>query len=285
MEKFFDLLKFEAQEILLSFKKASIEGQGTPQEVADRREASFVSSFISKYFPFPFRVVKGNIIDSYGSRSNSIDCVMLSQSHPFTIDPKNDKASIIFADGVDFVIEVKPKLDTDVELNRVLEQIRSVKKLKRCRNDDLLRKRKGVALENSFRIPTFIFCTSAYNDRTLLDKIADHYIKNNVPLIEQFDYIVVLSDDNKKSRIYFNLYNGSYADSDSTPNSIKYIYQETGENTLIQFLFNLDKVAKSEPRISQSVLYPYFPQGCFGTSAKTFMDINDKLAKFYFPSK
>lgn len=107
MNKLSELLKVEAKEIAASFEKASIEGEGTPQEVSDRRE-EVVKGFLMKYFPFPYRVVKGNIIDSFGNRSNSIDCIVLNPSHPHTVDPLNGKASIIFADGVDFAIEVKP---------------------------------------------------------------------------------------------------------------------------------------------------------------------------------
>ena len=47
--KLIQLLEIEAQEIATSYKKASIEGKGTPQEIADRREGSFVS-FLRKYF-------------------------------------------------------------------------------------------------------------------------------------------------------------------------------------------------------------------------------------------
>ena len=73
-EDFIKLLELEYQELKLGLSKASIEGKGTPQEVADRREELF-HTFFTKYFPFPFRVTKGNIIDSYNKRSASIDCV------------------------------------------------------------------------------------------------------------------------------------------------------------------------------------------------------------------
>ena len=54
---------FKSSIIAASFEKASIEGEGTPQEVADRRE-EVVKRFLEKYFPFPYRVVKGNIINN-----------------------------------------------------------------------------------------------------------------------------------------------------------------------------------------------------------------------------
>ena len=106
---FIRLLELEYKELKLGLSKASIEGKGTPQEIADRREELFHSFFI-KYFPFPFRITKGNIIDSYNNRSASIDCVILDPSHPYTIDAKNNKASVILADGVDYAIEIKGTL-------------------------------------------------------------------------------------------------------------------------------------------------------------------------------
>lgn len=76
MNKLIELLSIEANEISNAFKKASLEGAGTPQEISDRREGAF-KYFLEKYFPYPYRVVKGNIIDSYGNTSQSIDCIVL----------------------------------------------------------------------------------------------------------------------------------------------------------------------------------------------------------------
>lgn len=57
----------EAEKLTNEYKLASIEGQGTPQEVGDRREG-YSAGFLKKYFSFPYRIVKGNIIDSYGNK-------------------------------------------------------------------------------------------------------------------------------------------------------------------------------------------------------------------------
>ena len=40
---------------------------------------------------------------------------MLNSSHPYTIDDRNNSVSIIFADGVDFAIEVKQDLANQFE--------------------------------------------------------------------------------------------------------------------------------------------------------------------------
>lgn len=247
-KKLLDLLKLDAKEIDLSFEKASIEGRGTPQEVADRREASFVKIFLEKYFPFPYRIAKGNIVDSYELHSNSIDCIVLNPSHPYTIDPKNDKASIIFADGVDFAIEVKPKLADQNEIERALIQIQSVKALRRRRNGVIFKDQ--ISLEeynNTFRIPGIIFSNDTFKDiNYLLHHIANFYSQHKVPWHEQFDYIFV---------------NNKYMVLNSRPNSYcKYgdklgmFYVESKESTLAIMLIQLNKMIRSQPLISPDVL-------------------------------
>ena len=51
-DEFIKLLELEYEELKLGLAKASVEGKGTPQEIADRREELF-HSFFEKYFPFP----------------------------------------------------------------------------------------------------------------------------------------------------------------------------------------------------------------------------------------
>ena len=66
MNNLIKLLKIEGTEINHFFEKASFEGEGTPQEVSDRGKGT-LTSFLKKYFPFPYRIAKGNIRDSYGN--------------------------------------------------------------------------------------------------------------------------------------------------------------------------------------------------------------------------
>lgn len=265
-----NILKIEALEIKTSFEKASIEGQGTPQEVADRREKTLVKSFLEKYFPFPYRITKGNITDSYGTRSNSIDCIVLNPSHPYTIDPKNDSASIIFADAVDCVIEVKPDLANKIEIERGLKQIRSVKKLKRIRQVLLFEnKYTKEEIENSKHIPTFIFADKTYiNIKNLITYIVDYYVVNNIPKDEQFDFIVInnraiLFNARKNSYISFGDYEGI-------------IYSETKENTLALFLLYMNKMPKSQPEINENIIEIYLKDAT-QDDLKKFEDLNIKL--------
>jgi hypothetical protein len=269
--KLLELLKLEAKEIDLSFYKASIEGEGTSQEVADRRERALVKAFLEKYFPFPYRVTKGNIIDSYNLRSNSIDCIILNPSHPYTIDPKNDSASIIFADGVDFAIEVKPDLANRNEIERSLGQIRSVKKLRRKRSALLTEFGiSDIIVETSKRIPTFIFANKTYVDlRLLVSHIIEYYILENVPFEEQFDYIII-----NNRAVLFNSRENMYA---YLPHNKGICFAETSEETLATFLLLLNKIIKSEMSIAPSVLGFYLDDSLYTNKLKTFHDLNNKL--------
>ena len=271
-QKLLELLKVEAQEIQLSFNKARIEGAGTPQEISDRRENGFVNAFISKYYPFPYRVVKGNIIDSFGNRSCSIDCIILSPSHPYTIDPKNDKASIIFADGVDVAIEVKPDLSKEDELFRALGQIQSVKKLRRKRSGILESKNSPGKIETAFQIPGYIFSEKTFsNIHVLIEKIVRYYIERKVPLREQFDYIII-----HNRMMIFNSYTDGYA---QLGENYGILFSETAENTLASFLLWLNRNPKSEMEIGQNIVKLYINDDVYNNSLKTFHDLNElKLA-------
>lgn len=267
MNKFLELLKIESRELATSFEKASIEGEGTPQEVSDRREEA-VKKFLEKYFPFPFRIVKGNIIDTFGNRSNSIDCIVLNPSHPYTIDPGNEKASIIFADGVDYAIEVKPDFANKNEIERGLYQVQSVKKLVRKRHG-LLGKHTPERTETAKRIPTFIFSDKTYVDlQTLISNIVDYYVEQSVPKQEQFDLIII-----NNRAIVFNMGPGMYLGK-SASRSIGYV--ETGEDTLAMFLMWMNSIPKSEVEIGKNIIRLYL-EDLPGKEMFVSEELNQKL--------
>ena len=265
MNKLIELLQMETKEIAVSFQKASIEGEGTPQEVADRRE-EVVKRFLEKYFPFPYRIAKGNIIDSFGNRSNSIDCIVLNPSHPYTVDPVNGKASVIFADAVDYAIEVKPDLSQKKEIERGLEQIRSVKKLMRVRTGLA---KKPEEIERAKHIPAFIFSDKTYVDmRTLISHITDYYVENAVPKEEQFDLLVV---NNRAIVINFGQ-KAKFQKKDIEMIGVC----DTGEDTLATFLILMNILPKSEPEIDKNILRIYL-QDTPGYHSSTYPDVHDKL--------
>ncbi len=223
-EEFVNLLQLEYKELKLGLAKASIEGKGTPQEVADRREELF-HSFFEKYFPFPYRITKGNIIDSFNKRSASIDCIILDPSHPYTIDTKNKKASVIFADGVDFAIEIKGTLNDKNEIERALRQIQSIKELTRVRNGLLYSKDKN---QYTYKIPTILFAEKTFsNIEKLIEIILKYYQENKIKRIHQFD-IIIAGDytiiNSCKGQISFNDLKGIF-------------FKKTDDKTLAVLLF------------------------------------------------
>jgi hypothetical protein len=157
MDKLVDILKDEAVTLSREFKKASSLGEGTSQEIADFREHA-VQAFLSRFFPNPYRVVKGKVHDSFGNGpSASIDCVLINPVHPHLID-SHKKFQVILADGVDWVLEVKPDLANAHEMQRALKQCISIKKLRRVKGPILIpQKNPQHVIEASKQIPFFLF--------------------------------------------------------------------------------------------------------------------------------
>lgn len=250
-EKLIQLLTIEAEEMATSYRKASIEGEGTPQEIADRREGVF-ARFIAKYFPFPYRIVKGNITDSYGASSNSIDCIVLNPSHPYTIDEKNERASIIMADGVDFAIEIKPDLANATEIERALKQIQSVKKLRRCKTGILSSSSKfsDKQIEYAKTVPGIIVADKTYsNVKLLVEKIYTYYRNNKVPKTEQFDLIMV-----NKSCLIFNFRNETYLTCDGREGIAVWA---GGDKSLAGLLYMMNTFPRCEMLLSESIMKIY----------------------------
>lgn len=246
-----NILKIEAIEINERFKKASIEWKWTPQEISDFREL-FLQSFLQKYFPFPYRIAKWWIIDTCWNKSASIDCIILNPCHPYTIDSwlKQEKFSIIFADWVDAAIELKPDLKWE-ELKRSLQQIQSVKKLTRLKND-LLWKQDNEKIKYANKIPSFIFAISTYSTlEKLYEEVANYYIENNVSLDEQVDFIII-------NNIWIIINNKwFYCPLIFQP----WLYiQKLNDDTLINFLFWLNNTHKVEPSIWKRVISLYLKQ-------------------------
>ncbi len=245
--KLLKLLSIEASEIATSFQKAGIEGEGTPQEVADRREECF-RKFIQKYFPHPYRVVKGNIIDSYGNTSQSIDCIVINPTHPYTIDSLNERASLIFADGVDYAIEIKPDLGNKKEIERALKQIQSVKKLRRKNANVYFANRfQKEQLERYKTIPGIIYAEETYQDLdTLFDVIMEYYDKNEVPPLEQFDILFV-----NNRVLVCNVRPNSYEQRGSE-NCLAFM--ECEQEGLALFLCELNHIPQCLPQAAENIL-------------------------------
>jgi hypothetical protein len=265
------LLKSEAEEINHFFRKASIEGEGTPQEVSDRRESA-LTSILKKYFPFPYRIAKGNIQDSFGARSASIDCLLLNPSHPFTTTDEI-RYSIILADGVDVAIELKPHLNTKSELERALSQISSVKRLRRVKTSSwkLLHDEptSDIFEETMITIPAVIFTIKTFKkEKELIENIVSYYEIEKSHRIHQFDFIVV-----NNRFILFNSKKDSYIHFEDSNDGI-YIY-DYKELTLSAFLLRLNLLPQSEMRMSSTVLEHYIKVKAKET--RTYPSLNKRL--------
>lgn len=188
--KLLQLLEYEGPEIAAAFEKASVQGHGTPQEIADYRENAF-RSFVTRYFPFPHRIAKGNIIDVQGVESASIDCIIINPAHPYTIDTY-EKFTVILADGVDVAIELKPDISIASELHRGLKQLESVKRLWRQETPIVRGGMPAHLVEHSKKIPCFLFSNRAKVDpMETAREVHEYYSANAVPTEHQVDFIVV----------------------------------------------------------------------------------------------
>lgn len=274
MSDLLDLLKLEANELNHFFEKASIEGKGTPQEVSDRREIA-LTKLLRKYYPFPYRIAKGNILDSFNQRSASIDVILLNPSHPFTVSD-DAKFSVILAEGVDVAIELKPDLNNDSEIERALKQVISVKNLRRNRTSvmrlEIFNKISQKLQENSKSIPAVIFANDTYKeDYLLLSKIVDYYEANNIKRDLQFDILVV-----NNRFVVLNSKKDFIINFEKIPDGLYLI--EFGELTLAAFLMYLNQLPQTEMRWSKSVLEYYLNIETIKTEQMKFYDdLNQRL--------
>jgi len=153
VDDLYQLLREDAVELETKFRKASIEGKGTSQEVADFREHA-VQEFVSRFFPYPHRVTKGKVRDSFGAISDSVDCIVCNPNHPYTVD-SHGKFRLLLADGIDAAIEVKPDIGASSELERGLQQGLSVKALMRKVAPTLIH--EGWQYDRACRVPYVVF--------------------------------------------------------------------------------------------------------------------------------
>lgn len=251
MSDLLDLLAMESDEIDFRFRKASLEGKGTPQEVSDRRE-SVVKKFLAKYFPFPFRIAKGNIRDSHGGRSASIDCIVLSPDHPYTVS-EDEQFSVILADGVDFAIEVKPDMSSKTEIERSLSQVASVKALKRI----IPQRFNGGAQPE---IPCVVFSSKTYeNPVLLLNYISAYYKDNNIKRLNQFDILVV-----NNRFLLLNCRHHSYIRQYNIKVPEGFLILNSGKNTLAAMVMFLNDMPLSTLRAKASVISHYLHENDMG---------------------
>ena len=171
------------------FDRASALGRGSPQEIADHREGVF-RQLVGRFFPAPLHVVKGQVLGADGSRSASVDCVVLNPAHPHLVDA-DGKFSLILADAVDFAVEVKGRLDR-TELNRLLTQCRSVRQVVRSETAIAIPKNHPELVEPSRRIPFFAYIHDmSMTPKSLAEQVRHWVHEFKVPPLERPEMIIV----------------------------------------------------------------------------------------------
>jgi hypothetical protein len=246
-----EILKAEGRRILEEFELASEQGDGTPQEIADFRENA-VQDFISRFYPVSHVVSKGKVTDFEGCQSNSIDCLVLNPAHPNLIDAKG-KFRLIFADGCDAAIEIKPNLARTDELKRALEQGISIKKIKRSKSAMIWRKDKSPhILEHSFYIPFYIFAVKSFDPSTLYKHISQYYKEESVIKEQQIDGVFIISlgilknVKHKESNLY-----GAPA---PLGHNDGWYFEQWGESTPLGVLMSLEYSFSSFPGVAESIM-------------------------------
>lgn len=251
MNDLYELLREEALQLSSEFRKASIQGKGTSQEVAEFRENA-VQTFLARYFPFPHRIAKGKVRDSFGSIAASIDCVICAPNHPYTVSAR-DKFSLLLAEGVDSVVEVKPNIADKAELHRALEQGLTVKKLRRT-TTSLLHEHHPLS-EWAKRVPFGVFsmqCKASPIETGF--EILEFYSERNVDPIDQADFVVV-----NDVCVFSNFIDQSLNSWNTAgfPNQTGWFYEGWGKDSLVGFLLRLHRVAHAGMKLQEDVLPRY----------------------------
>jgi hypothetical protein len=251
MDRLIEILKAEGRLIAEEFKLASEQGEGTPQEVADFREHA-IQSFVGRFLPQSHIVSKGKITDLEGNQSDSIDCLILNPAHPNLVDSQG-KFRLIFSDGCDAAIEVKPNLARTDELHRGLLQGQSVKRTKRSRSPLLLQATKPPHIVNhSQHIPFYMFAVRAFDPATLWREVTAFYAANAVPLEEQLDAIFVNGVGVVKNIKYVEL--NMYGSESPVGGNTGWYFEEWGDATLIGLLLSLEYSFPAVASISESIM-------------------------------
>jgi hypothetical protein len=250
-----EILKAEGRRIVEEFSLASVQGEGSAQEVADFREHA-VQDFVARFYPQSHIISKGKITDLDGNQSDSIDCLVLNPAHPNLVD-SNGKFRLIFADACDSAIEVKPNLARVDELVRALEQCVSVKKTRRSKSAILLERRTPKEiLEHSLYIPFFVFAVKAFDPVKLYSHIVEYYKASATPTEHQLDGVCVFGQGTAQGIVKNvkhrgrNVYGAPFPIGDNTG----WYFEEWAEATPLGLLACLEYTFSSFPKMAASVM-------------------------------
>src|SRR5258708_16657887 len=259
MEELFAYIREDAITLESKLRQASISGKGTSQEIAEFRENA-LQRFVEKFFPFPYRLTKGKIRDSFGRISASIDCIICNPNHPYTTADSTGKLHLLFAEGIDAAVEVKPDIQSRSDLIEGLEQGLSVKALMRASEPTLMR--TPWVVERSKRVPFAIFPMRCKADPVATcQEIVAFYGERGTPRLQQADFVAV-----NNVGIFINMLDPSMCPAWPGFENVEktgWFFEQWGQDTLAGFLHQLHGLAHASIKMQDDVLPRYLihPRG------------------------
>lgn len=272
MKNIWKILKDDWEHLKTSMARASLLWSKTPAEISDFREKSF-ADYIEKYFPYPYKVTKWQICNVNWDKSQSIDIILLNPSHPHLVYSW-DKFEFLLADWVDLAIELKPDIKPKKLLHEWLKQISSLKKIKRTISPAKFAEEPIKSF--SQEIPSFIYTFNAITDiEKLWENIFQYYSDNQIPLNEQFDYLII--HDRWVIINYKHTINSLHKLDGKPP--LGMIYQETKEFTSPFFVWLCNDVYHSWDINSTPKKYLKYYISWFGSEIKKYSFIHLKWSR------
>jgi len=226
----------------IAFKEAGKKYR-TPEDIAQHREDA-VKEFLKEFFPPTYQLGKGEIIDSLGKRSNQVDVIICNQYHPFTLSSSG--RGLFFAEGVVCAIEIKSDLSDKREIDRVVLQVQSVKKLERKHQggDEMF----GSIYDQDRikRIPCIVFTYQSPSLSTLKSNLMKSHTELQIPIEETLDGIVSLEEG-----MVYNVKDprNSLVITKAGERQLGLVGIEHKDKTLLEFLLYLSHVVPTETRI------------------------------------
>lgn len=191
-----ELIKAASDRMQVDFE-LSREKFGSPVDIGTDR-VNILKDFLANYLPRYFGFGNGEIIDTYDSRSGQVDIILCNQFHPFTYNEEG--LGLFLAEGVDWAIEVKSNLTT--ELEKGMLQVRRIKGLKKKPQEgDMARSSTSIIHRN--QIPCLLFGYESPSIGTLRDNIKQLVSRLQLSKDEIPDAVVVLNKG-----IIFNISEG-----------------------------------------------------------------------------
>jgi len=232
---------------------------GSPVDIGTDR-VNILKDFLAKYLPRSFGFGNGEIIDTYGNKSGQVDIILCNQYHPFTYNEEG--LGLFLAEGVDWAIEVKSNLTT--ELKQGMLQVKRTKGLKKKPlKGDMAYSSSSVLHRN--QIPCLLFGYQASSIGTLRDNIKHLALEMQLSNEEIPDAVVVLNQG-----IVFNISEeNSFTIEVAGKKKYGIVGVELKEDTLFQVLIflseHMPRMIYQSPIISRYATFPmkaptYFDQ-------------------------